>query len=583
MKFFLYSSFAISLIFSFPLWSQDSQEKIHEWISLKGQENLSGFKNWPSEFKIELFESPLRYGNQILFQVYDSSKKPRLISYNLTEAGFQNLNWDKGRIYGWSTNETEIFIRTKSKLVTIDPISFKVKSEVSFPKTATSWKDFVFRSDKLYFLNNKIIESYNVKTQEIAVEGEIPYNSVQRFLLWHDGNFAFLSTYWGSKINVLDSKKYEHLEEIKFPANHRSLFKMTISANGYFLITDPLTSTYSEYSRFGDNFIQRDDNSQINSEKNIIRYSPIENSFQYFFSVEAKEDLSAFKVNFVLPKLSMYSQEIREELFSKSSSVKLDRFENRILTLEVPDLKKGETFTHIPYKAILTRYKVTSDLTKIKLKLSDYKYPKSLEQYTEDFDRLNFADERIVSKRNEIIGNKQEIGEILNQIQKYVSSIPYKSGKFESAPKVVEKNNGGCTEHTYVTMAMLRSLGIPSRLVWNYLPTESIPRFYLNHKFAEVWVPDYGWIPMEPLSPPYSKAGTTFARHVVFATMRKVELADIAGGDRLYQLQTADLSKNKMIKTRFEIQKFGIDDRFENTEFQIQSREIQDGSETIVP
>lgn len=104
-------------------------------------------------------------------------------------------------------------------------------------------------------------------------------------------------------------------------------------------------------------------------------------------------------------------------------------------------------------------------------------------------------------------------------------------------------------------MALLRGKGIPSRLVWNYLPTESSKEITFNHKFAEVWVDGFGWIPMEPLAPPKSKPGVTYARHVVFASLANPSHPQIAGGDRLVQLAKESLNLAKKIKFKLVVAK----------------------------
>ena len=59
--------------------------------------------------------------------------------------------------------------------------------------------------------------------------------------------------------------------------------------------------------------------------------------------------------------------------------------------------------------------------------------------------------------------------------------------------------HGGCTEHSYVQIAMLRLSGLPARFNWNAFPDHEKQELDFNHKHAEVWFPESGWIPLEPL------------------------------------------------------------------------------------
>lgn len=177
--------------------------------------------------------------------------------------------------------------------------------------------------------------------------------------------------------------------------------------------------------------------------------------------------------------------------------------------------------------------------------------------------------------------------EILSETAKYVSSIPYQSGKFEAAPYVILKNNGGCTEHSYVTMSLLRGMGIPTRLVWNYLPTESSSEMSFNHKYVEVWVDGLGWIPLEPLAPPKSKPGVTHARHLVFAVLPKPTHPKIVGGDRLVQIAKDQIPLGKQLKMKLTILKKETGDRLEEEigiqPNRIRTRAIQAGEDLVVP
>lgn len=108
----------------------------------------------------------------------------------------------------------------------------------------------------------------------------------------------------------------------------------------------------------------------------------------------------------------------------------------------------------------------------------------------------------------------------LTNVQIYSASIPYKSGNFNSAPIAITRNNGGCPEHAYITMALLRSSGIPARLVWNHLPSESETSIDLNHKFVEAWLPDLGWIPIKHYPPLAQKPDRFFQNHLYLPILK---------------------------------------------------------------
>ncbi|WP_232369227.1 transglutaminase-like domain-containing protein [Leptospira abararensis] len=276
-----------------------------------------------------------------------------------------------------------------------------------------------------------------------------------------------------------------------------------------------------------------------------------------------------------------------EFYFPAETRSEIDSGGNRSLSLTIQTMKAGDTKDITVYRALLTRYKIQWNLDpKLSIALNQSQSKKGFKSYLQDDWFLKMNSPLVLEKRNALFQESFNLKDVLTKTQEYVASIPYKSGSFEPAPQVIEKNNGGCTEHSYVTMALLRGIGIPSRLVWNYLPTESSKEITFNHKFVEVWVEGLGWIPMEPLAPPKSKPGVTHARHVIFAGLSNPTHPKIAGGDRLVQLSKESLSLAKKIKFKLVIAK--VDEGKEGEEKEEgaiikTNRSLTKGEDLLVP
>ncbi|OGN98683.1 MAG: hypothetical protein A2Y58_03810 [Chloroflexi bacterium RBG_13_51_52] len=93
----------------------------------------------------------------------------------------------------------------------------------------------------------------------------------------------------------------------------------------------------------------------------------------------------------------------------------------------------------------------------------------------------------------------------------YLAQFPYKL-EIEAPPEGTDsvahflftRKNGFCLHYASATVVMLRSIGIPSRLVVGYLPGEpgKIPGQYIlrdkyYHAWPQVYFPGYGWIDIE--------------------------------------------------------------------------------------
>ena len=101
-------------------------------------------------------------------------------------------------------------------------------------------------------------------------------------------------------------------------------------------------------------------------------------------------------------------------------------------------------------------------------------------------------------------GNAKEPLEIVKNITRYVHShLYYKmSGPKQSAPVVLKRGWGSCTEYSFVTIALLRYLGIPARYVAgssnNTSKNRPIAADRVYHKWVEVWLSGYGWVHLDP-------------------------------------------------------------------------------------
>lgn len=78
---------------------------------------------------------------------------------------------------------------------------------------------------------------------------------------------------------------------------------------------------------------------------------------------------------------------------------------------------------------------------------------------------------------------------------------------------VLENKKGVCDELSNLYVSMLRSLGIPARLVSgiSYTTSDLFDYNWGAHGWVEVYFPDYGWIPFDPT---YNQLGYVDATHI---------------------------------------------------------------------
>jgi len=105
-------------------------------------------------------------------------------------------------------------------------------------------------------------------------------------------------------------------------------------------------------------------------------------------------------------------------------------------------------------------------------------------------------------------GVKEALGEekhpywILKNIFDYIcEKIDYKLkplGGWNPAPTVLKRGTGSCSEYTFIFIAMCRAGGLPARYAGSVVVrSEDKGIDDVWHRWAEVYLPNYGWIPVD--------------------------------------------------------------------------------------
>jgi len=72
-------------------------------------------------------------------------------------------------------------------------------------------------------------------------------------------------------------------------------------------------------------------------------------------------------------------------------------------------------------------------------------------------------------------------------------------GGWNTAPTVLDRGNGSCSEYTFVYISMCRAIGIPARYVGSLVVRgDDASLDDVFHRWAEIYLPNYGWVPVDP-------------------------------------------------------------------------------------
>jgi sugar lactone lactonase YvrE len=122
------------------------------------------------------------------------------------------------------------------------------------------------------------------------------------------------------------------------------------------------------------------------------------------------------------------------------------------------------------------------------------------ECYLTDADKYRAQGEYIQGKVAEIIGEETNFYFRARKLYDFlIGRINYQMvGGWDIAPTVIERGTGSCSEYTFSYVALCRAAGIPARYVGAMVlrgEDSSVDTAY--HRWAEIYLPQIGWIPVD--------------------------------------------------------------------------------------
>lgn len=81
-----------------------------------------------------------------------------------------------------------------------------------------------------------------------------------------------------------------------------------------------------------------------------------------------------------------------------------------------------------------------------------------------------------------------------------IDNLEYElAGGWNTAPRVLERGNGSCSEYTFCFIALCRAAGLPARYAGSVVVRGDDASYdEVFHRWAEVYFPRIGWVPVDP-------------------------------------------------------------------------------------
>lgn len=100
----------------------------------------------------------------------------------------------------------------------------------------------------------------------------------------------------------------------------------------------------------------------------------------------------------------------------------------------------------------------------------------------------------------QLASGKRTACEILRAIYDWVGdNICYSKQDLErGAAWAFTHREGDCSEFSYLTIALARAAGIPTRIVWGYTGPSTEEDVNKSHVWVEAFLPGVGWAPLDP-------------------------------------------------------------------------------------
>ncbi len=128
--------------------------------------------------------------------------------------------------------------------------------------------------------------------------------------------------------------------------------------------------------------------------------------------------------------------------------------------------------------------------------------PKEIQTlYLEDDEKYQIDHPVIREALRKCLGDERNPYWIARKIYNYLIDNMYYEmvGGWNTAPTVLARGNGSCSEYSFVYIAMCRAAGLPARYVGSVVVRgDDASMDNVFHRWAEVYLPNYGWIPVDP-------------------------------------------------------------------------------------
>jgi len=120
--------------------------------------------------------------------------------------------------------------------------------------------------------------------------------------------------------------------------------------------------------------------------------------------------------------------------------------------------------------------------------------------YLEDSIKYDIHNPYIRKVVKKVVGDESNLYWKARKLYNFViHALEYqRTGGWETAPIVLQRGSGSCSEYTFSYIALCRAAGIPARYVGAVVVRgDDASLDWVYHRWGEIYLPGYGWIPID--------------------------------------------------------------------------------------
>jgi len=177
-----------------------------------------------------------------------------------------------------------------------------------------------------------------------------------------------------------------------------------------------------------------------------------------------------------------------------------DRWGQKTAHFHFENLQAGETKT-IEMTTLTKTWEVRYFILPDKVGSLEQVPEEVSDKYLEDNEKFQITHPIIRNAVKSVVGEEKNPYWIMRNIFDYINDNMFyeMTGGWNTAPTVIARGNGSCSEYTFVFISMCRAAGIPARYAGSVVVRgEDASMDDVFHRWAEVYLPGYGWIPVDP-------------------------------------------------------------------------------------